>query len=100
IRDKLVTGVQTCALPISDKLAACNQSVDDVSNTSDGEPTVDPGFSPPVQVDRDEVHTTVFPWVAAGGAAGRVAVAYYGTASDFRSEERRVGKEGRVGMSA
>ena len=67
----------------ADKLAACNQSVDDVSATDDGEPTVDPGFLPPVQVDRDEVHTTVFPWVAAGGAPGRVAVAYYGTASDF-----------------
>jgi hypothetical protein len=67
----------------ADKLASCNQSVDDVSNTSDGEPTVDAGFSQPVQVDRDEVHTTVFPWVAAGGAPGRVAVAYYGTASDF-----------------
>ena len=38
--------------------------------------------STPVQVDRDAVRTTVFPWVAAGGAPGRVAVAFYGTTSD------------------
>ena len=35
-----------------------------------------------VQVDRDAVRTTVFPWVAAGGAPGRVAVAFYGTTTD------------------
>jgi hypothetical protein len=66
----------------ADKIAACNQSVDDVAATADGQPTVDAGFSAPVQVDRDAVRTTVFPWVAAGGAPGRVAVAFYGTTSD------------------
>jgi hypothetical protein len=66
----------------ADKLAACNQPVADVAATADGEPTVDPGFSAPLQVDRDAVRTTVFPWVAAGGAPGRVAVAFYGTTSD------------------
>jgi hypothetical protein len=66
----------------ADKLAACNQTIDAVAGTDDGEPTVDPGFSAPVQVDRDDVQTTVFPWVAAGGAPGRVAVAFYGTTSD------------------
>ena len=66
----------------ADKLAACNQSIDDVAATADGEPTVDPGFSTPMQVDRDAVRTTVFPWVAAGGAPGRVAVTFYGTTSD------------------
>jgi hypothetical protein len=64
------------------ELGACNQSTDDVAATADGQPTVDPGFSPPVQVDRDDVRTTVFPWVAAGGSPGRVAVAFYGTTSD------------------
>jgi hypothetical protein len=64
------------------QIAACNQPVDDVANTADGQPTVDAGFSVPVQVDRDDVRTTVFPWVAAGGAPGRVAVTYYGTTSD------------------
>jgi hypothetical protein len=66
----------------ADRLAACNQSVANVRATDDGEPTVDPGWSAPVQVDRDDVRTTVFPWVAAGGAPGRVAVALYGTTSD------------------
>ena len=54
----------------------------DVAATADGEPTVNPGFSAPLQVDRDAVRTTVFPWVSAGGAPGRVAVAFYGTTSD------------------
>jgi hypothetical protein len=68
-------------LPAS-QIAGCNQSVDAVSATADGEPTVQPGFSTPLQVDRDAVRTTVFPWVAAGGAPGRVAVTFYGTPSD------------------
>jgi hypothetical protein len=66
----------------ADRLAACNQAVDEVRDTDDGEPTVAPGWSTPVQVDRDDVRTTVFPWVAAGGAPGRLAVAFYGTTSD------------------
>jgi hypothetical protein len=60
----------------------CNQSIAAVSDTSDGQPTVNPGWTTPVQVDRDAVRTTVFPWVAAGGAPGRVAVSFYGTPSD------------------
>ena len=46
------------------------------------QPTGGPGFSTPVQVDRDAVRTTVFPWLTAGRRAGRVAVAFYGTPSD------------------
>jgi hypothetical protein len=42
----------------------------------------DVGFSTPLQVDRGAVRTTVFPWVAAGGAPGRVAVTFYGTETD------------------
>jgi hypothetical protein len=70
------------------KLADCNEPVakvrtnKDSSGNTTGQPSVDPGFSAPVQVDRDAVRTTVFPWVAAGGAPGRVAVAFYGTTSD------------------
>jgi len=79
----VTTGVIRECATLETILMAASVVVDDVSNTSDGEPTVDAGFSQPVQVDRDEVHTTVFPWVAAGGSPGRVAVAYYGTASDF-----------------
>jgi hypothetical protein len=63
-------------------LAGCNESIDDVNASSDGQPVVDPGWSTPVQVDRDAVRTTVFPWVAAGGAPGRVAVSFYGTDAD------------------
>jgi len=69
------------SLPAAD-VTGCNQSITDVEATSDGEPTVQPGFTAPLQMDRDAVQTTVFPWVAAGGAPGRVAVAFYGTTQD------------------
>jgi hypothetical protein len=39
----------------------------------------DPGFGPRVQVDRDAVRSTVFPWVTSGGAPGRAAVVFLGT---------------------
>src|SRR3954468_10600136 len=64
------------------EVAACNQSTGDVAATADGEPSLSVGASTPVQVDRDAVRTTVFPWIAAGGAPGRVAVAFYGATSD------------------
>ncbi|MFN2625330.1 MAG: hypothetical protein ABR520_04515 [Mycobacteriales bacterium] len=38
-----------------------------------------PGWSAPRRVDSAPVGTLVFPWLAAGGAPGRVAIAYYGT---------------------
>jgi hypothetical protein len=65
-------------------LANCNEPVSQVAadKTTNGQPNVNPGWSTPVQVDRDAVRTTVFPWVAAGGADGRVAVAFYGTESE------------------
>jgi hypothetical protein len=64
------------------QLAACTQSTDAVAATADGEPTLDVGASASIQVDRDAVRTTVFPWVSAGGAPGRVAVAFYGATAD------------------
>ncbi len=69
-------------------LAGCNETIAHVrankgpNGAATGQPVVDPGWSAPVQVDRDAVRTTVFPWVAAGGAPGRVAVTFYGTPSD------------------
>ena len=39
-------------------------------------------FTAPVQVDRDAVRSTVFQWVTAGGAPGRVAVVFAGTETD------------------
>ncbi len=65
----------------ADRVSKCDQKVDQ-DPTSTEQPTVNPGFSPPVQVDRNGVRTTVFPWIAAGATPGRVAVAFYGTESD------------------
>ena len=42
-------------------------------------PQANPGFGAPVQVDRGNVRTTVFPWLVARGEPGRVAVSFYGT---------------------
>jgi len=64
-------------------LGKCNQPIGTATNAK--QPKNDPaaiGFTKPVQVDRDKVRTTVFPWVAAGGAPGRVAVTFYGTESE------------------
>ena len=60
------------------KVAGCNDPV----RANGPQPTTDPGWSTPVQVDRDDVRTTVWPWLAAGGAPGRVAVTFYGTPND------------------
>jgi hypothetical protein len=66
------------------KVAGCNEPVSKVASDKDsgGQPVVNAGFTKPVQVDRDAVRTTVFPWVAASGDPGRVAVTFYGTESD------------------
>jgi hypothetical protein len=47
--------------------------------TLSAENNVDPGFTKKIRVNREGIETTVMPWVAAGGAPGRVAVSYYGT---------------------
>jgi hypothetical protein len=57
-----------------DKVKNCKGSSSDSANNN-----VDPGFTKKVRVDREGVETTVMPWVAASGAPGRVAVAYYGS---------------------
>ena len=56
------------------------------------ENNVDPGFTKKIRVNREGIETTVMPWVAAGGAPGRVAVSFYGTptvgdpdAGDFKA---------------
>jgi len=64
-------------LPAANVLKCSNPVVAGGAN-----PTNNPGFSAPVRVDRDAVRSTVFPWLAAGGAPGRVAVGFYGTESD------------------
>ena len=65
------------------KLSNCNQTIGNNPLTA-ASPKNDPqavGFSSPLQVDRNAIRTTVFPWVAASGAPGRVAVTFYGTQS-------------------
>jgi hypothetical protein len=43
---------------------------------------INPGFTQKIRMNRGSVKTTVMPWVAASGAPGRAAVAYYGTDSE------------------
>ena len=61
----------------ADKLKNCQGANDALSDT-----LTNPGWSTPVQVDRENVRTTVFPWLAAEGQPGKVAIAFYGTETD------------------
>ena len=63
-------------------LANCNTPVSQDITQAQRAPENNPGFSQPVQVDRDNVRSTVFPWLVAEGAPGRVAVTFYGTESE------------------
>ena len=49
------------------------------ATTADLPDLVPAAWSAPLQVDRDAVRSTVFPWVTAGGEPGRVAVTFAGT---------------------
>jgi hypothetical protein len=60
----------------------CDNPVNQDPTVTSPQPTTNPGFSVPVQVDRDAVRTTIFPWIVAGGAPGRVAISFYGTESN------------------
>ncbi len=61
--------LEKCDLPASTTTAA-------VAATQQGVGTL---WGPRIQVDRDAVRTTVFPWLTAGGAPGRVAFMFAGT---------------------
>src|SRR3989441_2372741 len=81
IRDKLVTGVQTCALPIY------TGNVNWPNRVASGRlenPTVSRWF---------DASAFVFPVQYVQGNAGRNVLTGPGTVSTDRSEERRVGKE-------
>ncbi|MEJ7893764.1 MAG: hypothetical protein WKF94_14115 [Solirubrobacteraceae bacterium] len=65
-----------------DKLAGCDTPISTIRGAQMTYSTKNPGFSTPVQVDRENIRTTVFPWVAAGGEPGRVAMSFYGTETD------------------
>ncbi len=60
----------------------CDQPINPVADPSAPMPTRNPGFSPPVQVDRGAIRSSIFPWVTAGGTPGAYAVAFYGTEAD------------------
>jgi hypothetical protein len=60
-------------------IANCTEDPEASSKLPDLVPAA---FSTPVQVDRDAVRSTVFQWVTAGGAPGRVAVVFAGTETD------------------
>src|SRR5207248_7935848 len=83
IRDRTVTGVQTCALPISPAAAlahaprATPRSVRESSGGRSTSRSGDPSFAPVAPTERPASHR---------GDSG--------TASRMRSEERRVGEGG------
>src|SRR5947208_6404473 len=94
IRDDLVTGVQTCALPISPTRAkrpgpAC-RTADGAARAERGRALSDPG--------RRSAHAAVRPASAQHGAPDPPDLARRGGRAR-RSEERRVGKECRTGGS-
>src|SRR5207248_5774335 len=81
IRNRTVTGVQTCALPISSRLHPCNNDRADGNN----EPCL---FHCSIPLSRDGSRKRSENRPRLSGKAGRRS------APDFtRSEERRVGKE-------
>src|SRR5205823_8176750 len=89
IRDKLVTGVQTCALPIWPRPAARGLDPEPLEHRLVAAP---PGTHLHLQVEEDrpaEHRLDLRPGTGADLADHRTAL------PDERSEERRVGKEGR-----
>src|SRR3989441_7258480 len=83
IRDKLVTGVQTCALPILTYTAGSNGTL-----TGSSPQTVDYNASGTLVTALPNTGYHFTGWSDGSTAAAR-------TDSNVRSEERRVGKEGR-----
>jgi hypothetical protein len=70
------------------RLSGCSQEITPGGNNEPlmaVPPKNDPqavGWSTPLQVDRGNVRTSLFSWLAAGGAPGRVAVTFYGTETE------------------
>src|SRR5690606_39974393 len=87
IRDFHVTGVQTCALPILDLVARADRGI--AHRLDDLADVVDPGVAGGVHLDHVDV-----PALGDGDAGLTDAARIDGWAA-LRSEERRVGQEGR-----
>src|SRR5690606_40800706 len=98
IRDFHVTGVQTCALPISDDYErafhARGQSYHDLIRLRAGDVASAPDLV--VYPLADQVQA-ILAWAQSANVA---VVPYGGGSSVVRSEERRVGTGGRRGWSA
>src|SRR5205823_9105082 len=84
IRGKLVTGVQTCALPISSGLLRCPASLR-IGGTSGS----DTNFAQPASSQSNSAHTRF----SSEGSRNTVDPFEPCKARFSRSEERRVGKE-------
>jgi hypothetical protein len=64
------------------KLTGASKPCEDPAAGTD-QPSLRPDlFSTPTQVDRNSVKTSLFQWVTAGGAPGRVAVSFAGTETE------------------
>src|SRR5205823_10679584 len=89
IRDKLVTGVQTCALPISQAVSPACRFVEKCSINSSGQQAKPPAL-------RGRTSRLCKKHVVSLCASARSSrVSRVRTPRRLRSEERRVGKEGR-----
>src|SRR5207244_10163383 len=93
IRDDLVTGVQTCALPISISLLGCHIQVASSSRVA----TAGATGSAQRRGRRPIVFRAPLRSPSRSSPPGGCSA---GTGADKRSEERRVGKEGRTGGGA
>lgn len=79
--DKADFNTYMTTLPVAN-LDKCNGGVDEPEEFKQ----VNPGTTPEVVVNRQGIPTTVFPWIAAGGEPGRVAVSFYGTPTEVAAD--------------
>src|SRR5262249_58314865 len=97
IRDWSVTGVQTCALPISARTAYESGMTVQPGNTNNGE--ISRADLLPFLVSSSELRRRSFLWPGVTLAVFSAALLIFAAAESEkgRSEERRVGESGRTG---
>src|SRR5207244_5304482 len=95
IRDDLVTGVQTCALPISRTKELEPNSVTERPSTHVEDPTIEQLAAAAGRTDEIAVRRQLFGWRELISTVIPVLLIGYFARNVDRSEERRVGKEGR-----
>src|SRR5205823_6814324 len=88
IRDKLVTGVQTCALPICDSLNL--QEFTALLNSTEQLVQIKGQW---VQIDQEKLHHVLSHWKTIEQQVKRNGLSFAESLRLLRSEERRVGKE-------